>query len=105
MGSMRIVVGTDQILVAVNRIEESMEVADKLTQQMLEEVRDLASIWEGDAASAYISKFNMEEDDINKMISIFREDMDILRRMADLYVQAENDNQAEIQALKDCVLE
>ena len=85
MGSMRIVVGTDQILVAVNRIEESMEVADKLTQ--------------------HISKFNMEEDDINKMISIFREDMDILRRMADLYVQAENDNQAEIQALKDCVLE
>jgi Uncharacterized protein conserved in bacteria len=70
-----------------------------ITQQMLEEARNLASIWEGDAATAYINKFNTLEDDMEKMRNMVREHVSDLRQMAGLYENAERANESEANSL------
>lgn len=70
-----------------------------ITQQMLDEARNLANIWEGDAATAYINKFNTLEDDMEKMRNMVREHVNDLRQMAGLYEQAEQANESEANSL------
>ena len=70
-----------------------------LTQQMLDDARNLASVWEGDAATAYINKFNSLEDDMQKMRNMLNEHVNDLRERAGIYENAEKLNESEANSL------
>lgn len=66
-----------------------------LTQQMIQTVDSLKSAWEGDAATAYNTKFHQLEDDMERMHSMINEHVTDLKEMARQYQTAEQAN-AEI---------
>lgn len=63
-----------------------------LTQQMLATVDSLKSAWEGEAATAYSTKFHQLEDDMNRMHSMINEHVTDLKEMAQQYQAAEQAN-------------
>lgn len=66
-----------------------------LTQQMIQTVDSLKSAWEGEAATAYNTKFHQLEDDMERMHSMINEHVTDLKEMARQYQTAEQAN-AEI---------
>lgn len=63
-----------------------------LTQQMLSTVDSLKSVWEGEAATSYNTKFHQLEDDMNRMHSMINEHVTDLKNMAQQYQTAEQAN-------------
>lgn len=63
-----------------------------LTQQMISTVDALKSAWEGEAATAYNTKFHQLEDDMNRMHSMINEHVTDLKDMAQKYQAAEQAN-------------
>ncbi len=66
-----------------------------LTQQMIQTVDSLKSAWEGEAATAYNTKFHQLDDDMQRMHSMINEHVTDLKEMARQYQTAEQAN-AEI---------
>lgn len=66
-----------------------------LTQQMIQTVDSLKSAWEGEAATAYNTKFHQLDDDMQRMHSMINEHVADLKEMARQYQTAEQAN-AEI---------
>lgn len=64
-----------------------------ITAQMLSLARNLNSQWEGEAASAYINKFNELEDDMQMINKKITEHVNDLQEMAQQYVNAEKQAQ------------
>ena len=75
-----------------------------LTSEMTQLVEGLSSIWEGEAATAYTSKFRQLDDDIQRMIRMVQEHSNDLNEMARVYREAENVNQDEIASLAGDVI-
>lgn len=75
-----------------------------LTSQMTQMVEGLASTWEGEAATAYITKFRQLDDDIQKMIRMIQEHSNDLNDMARVYRDAETANTDEIAGLAGDVI-
>lgn len=71
---------------------------------MTQLVDGLGSIWEGEAATAYTSKFRQLDDDIQKMIRMVQEHSDDLNEMARIYRDAEAASQDEIADLAGDVI-
>ena len=63
----QLLVTPEEMESTANNLEGVQGQVDNITQQMLEEARSLTSVWEGDAATAYVNKFNTLEDDMQKM--------------------------------------
>lgn len=63
-----------------------------LTQQMIQTVDSLKSAWEGDAATAYNTKFHQLDDDMERMHSMINEHVTDLKEMARQYQTAEQAN-------------
>lgn len=61
-------------------------------------------VWSGDAADAYKRKFNMLQDDINKMVSMIDEHVRDLNAMAAEYERVENENKNLSNSLKGDVI-
>ena len=75
-----------------------------LTSSMSDTVTNTSSIWSGEAAQAYISKFNSLQDDIERMHSMINEHVRDLNDMADRYLQAEAQAISDAQALSSDVI-
>lgn len=75
-----------------------------LTTQMTQLVEGLASSWEGEAATAYVTKFRQLDDDIQKMTRMIQEHANDLNEMARVYRDAEIVNTDEISALAGDVI-
>ena len=95
----QLLVTPEEMESTANNLEGVQGQVDNITQQMLEEARNLTSVWEGDAATAYVNKFNTLEDDMQKMRNMLRQHLDDLREMAGLYRRAEELNESEAQSL------
>ena len=63
-----------------------------LTQEMISMVDSLKSSWEGEAATAYSTKFHQLEDDMEKMHRMIDEHVKDLNEMARQYQTAESAN-------------
>ncbi len=63
-----------------------------LTEQMITIVDSLKATWEGEAATAYSTKFHQLEDDMEKMHRMIDEHVKDLNEMAQQYITAENTN-------------
>lgn len=79
-------------------------VISNLTTEMTNKVTGLASVWEGDAATAYVTKFNGLEDDIQMMIRMVQEHAADLETMAENYTAAENQNLSDFESLSSDVI-
>ncbi len=75
-----------------------------LTTEMTNRVSALAGSWEGEAATAYINKFNGLQDDIQKMIAMVQEHSKDLNEMAEIYRSAESQNLSDFEALSSDVI-
>ncbi len=73
--------------------EASGSSVQSLTQQMTSIVTSLSGqIWSGTAASAYVSKFNGLQDDMDRIYKMIKEHSDDLITMAQQYSTAESAN-------------
>lgn len=75
-----------------------------LTTEMVNLVNSLSSAWEGEAATAYTTKFRELEDDIQKMIRMVQEHANDLEEMARIYQEAETANVEEASSLSGDVI-
>lgn len=66
-----------------------------LTNQMIELVQSMTSTWQGEASTAFITKFKGLEDDMQRMFRMVQEHSRDLQEMAAAYASAEQQN-AEI---------
>ena len=79
-------------------------IINNLTTEMMNLITGLSSTWEGDAATAYITKFRGLEDDIQKMIRMVQEHSQDLQEMAQIYAEADMANAEEANSLSADVI-
>lgn len=75
-----------------------------LTGEMMQLVAGLSSAWEGEAATAYMTKFKGLEDDIQKMIRMVKEHATDLEEMARIYQDADIKGSEEAGSLSADVI-
>lgn len=75
-----------------------------LTTEMLNLASGLASIWEGEASTAYITKFRSLEDDMQKIFRMVQEHSTDLEEMARVFQQAETANVEQANSLNGDVI-
>lgn len=75
-----------------------------LTSQMMNLVTGLSSVWQGEASSLYIGKFQGLQDDMEKMFRMVQEHSTDLQEMAATYVDAETKNAEWAQNLASDVI-
>lgn len=63
-----------------------------LTDNMVSIIDSLKSVWEGEAATTYNTKFHQLQDDMDKMNRMIQEHVKDLNEMAQQYITAENTN-------------
>lgn len=76
-----------------------------VTNQMTSLANGLSSVWGGDAANTYRTKFTGLNDDIQTMISMINEHASDLIEMANTYKAAESANASLAGALLDNVID
>lgn len=94
----------EQLESAASEFSNKATTVGTLTSNMMELVTGLSSAWEGEAATAYTSRFNQLEDDIQKMIAMVQEHSNDLIEMAQVYREAETANTEEAEALAGDVI-
>jgi WXG100 family type VII secretion target len=76
-----------------------------LTQQMTALVTGLSGqIWSGEAATAYVNKFNGLQDDMDRIYKMIKEHSDDLISMAEQFINAENTNAEMANSLSSDVI-
>lgn len=75
-----------------------------LTGEMMSLITGLTSVWEGEAATAYITRFKGLEDDIQKMVRMIQEHSNDLEEMARIYAETDAQNAEEASALSSDVI-
>ena len=75
-----------------------------LTGEMLTLVKGLNSIWQGEAATAYGTKFNSLSGDMEKLYRMVQEHVKDLQEMAGQYKSAESGNAQQGSTLKSNVV-
>lgn len=87
-----------------SEFENQGGIISNLTAEMMNLITGMSATWEGEAATAYITKFKGLEDDIQKMIRMVQEHSRDLQEMAQIYVQADTENAEEASGLSSDVI-
>lgn len=82
----------EKLISTADEFNTSNSQVQNLTQNMIQTVDSLKSVWEGEAATAYSNKFHQLEDDMNRMHSMINEHVTDLKEMANQYKAAEQAN-------------
>ncbi len=86
-------VSPEKLQSTASSFEGSASSVQNLTQQMTSIVTSLSGrVWSGDAATAYVNKFNGLQDDMNRIYKMIKEHSDDLIQMAQQYSSAESSN-------------
>lgn len=85
----QIKVTAQELINASSDFEARNASVNDITAQMLNLARNLSSQWEGEAATAYINKFNELEDDMQLISKKITEHVTDLQEMASIYENAE----------------
>lgn len=97
-------VDSQQLVQTASEFSSKAGTVGNLTAEMTNLVTGLASAWEGEASSAYVTKFKGLDDDIQKMVRMIQEHSTDLEEMARAYEEAENQNMEEISTLSSDVI-
>ena len=94
----------NELITMANEFSAKGSTISSLTAEMTNEVVGLSSIWEGDAATAYVTKFRGLDDDIQLINRMIQEHVNDLEEMANTYNQAEAANLSDIEGLSSDVI-
>ena len=94
----------EQLISTAGEFQTAANEVRALTSEMTNTVTGLSGVWEGEAASAYVAKFNGLQDDIAKLISMINEHVTDLNEMARVYSEAEKSDLDEIATLSSDVI-
>lgn len=98
-------VTTSKLTSTASSFQSTGNQVKNLTTQMTTIVKSLSGqIWSGEAASAYIKKFDGMQDDISKIIKMINKHVTDLQEMAREYEAAENTNVSAANALSSDVI-
>ncbi|MCR5357665.1 MAG: WXG100 family type VII secretion target [Lachnospiraceae bacterium] len=90
----------EKLIAASNEFSTVGKTVRSLTQEMNDIVSSLKSVWMGEAATGYGSKFAELSDDIEKINRMIQEHVTDLNNMAREYQTAEDTNTQQAAALK-----
>lgn len=83
----------EKLQATASSFEGKGSTVQNLTREMTTLVTGLTGqVWSGDAATAYINKFNGLQDDMDRIYKMIKEHSDDLTEMAQQYIQAESAN-------------
>lgn len=99
-----LLVTPEKLIETSSEFSTCMGQVQTLTSSMMEQVRSMSNFWEGDAATAYLTKFNELEDDIQRVHTMIQEHVTDLNEMASIYQKAESKSQEISGALSGNVL-
>ena len=99
-----LLVTPEKLIETSSEFSTCMGQVQTLTSSMMEQVRGMSSFWEGEAATAYLNKFNELEDDIQRVHTMLQEHVTDLNEMASIYQKAESKSQEISGALSGNVL-
>lgn len=89
---------------AAGQLQSTSAQITSATNSMAQTVGTLSgAVWSGDAATAYLNKFNGLSDEIKKIDTMVKEHTDDLQKMANEYERAESANQQSANALNDSI--
>lgn len=94
----------EQLISTANEFQSIGTTVRNLTSEMTNIVTGLSGIWEGEAATAYVTKFNGLQDDIERLHAMITEHVTDLNEMANVYSTAENADLDEIATLSSDVI-
>ncbi|MCR5109041.1 MAG: WXG100 family type VII secretion target [Lachnospiraceae bacterium] len=80
----------EKLMQASGEFSQSGRTISSLTQEMMSIVNSLRSVWQGEAAESYNSRFSSLQDDIEAINRIIQEHVNDLNEMAREYQNAEN---------------
>ena len=80
----------EKLIQASNEFSQTGKTISSLTSEMMSIVNGLKSIWQGEAANSYNSRFTSLQDDIDKINRIIQEHVNDLNEMAREYQNSEN---------------
>lgn len=96
---------TPELLIsAADDFSSKGQTISSLLNEMMNMVTALSSIWEGDAESAYVTKFKGLEDDIQLLLRMVNEHSTDLKEMAGEYNKAETESLDAINTLSSDVI-
>lgn len=70
-----------------------------LLNNMIQTVNSMKGSWSGEASTAYVAKFSGLQDDITRLNKLIQEHVTDLADIAQAYMQAEKQNQAQSSGL------
>lgn len=97
-------VNAQDLINTADMFEQSGTTVSQLTTEMLSLVTGLSSVWEGDVAQMYISKFTALDDDIERMVGMITEHVADLYSMAFNYLDAESEGMSAVEILSTDVI-
>lgn len=98
-------VSTQELRTASGNFSSCGSEVRNLTSQMLSLISGISgTIWEGDAASTYRSKFAALDQDMQKINTMIQEHVDDLNTMATEFETAEQKAQEEASSLKSGII-
>lgn len=95
----------EKLIDGANNFGNSGKTVSSLTSEMMTTVKNLSSVWEGEASTAYVNKFSQLQDDIERMNRMIQEHVTDLNDMARTYQQAESANTQESGGLLGDVIQ
>ena len=95
----------EKLISTASAFESQGSTVKTLTNQMVEIVTGLTGqVWSGEAATAYVNKFNGLQDDIARIIAMINEHVTDLNQMAQEYQTAESTNEQMASSLSSDVI-
>ena len=93
-----------ELINAANEFSSKGSNISTLTAEMTAQVESLSTVWEGDAANTYITKFKGLDDDIQLMNRMVQEHVTDLQEMAAKYSSTEEENVEDFSSLSSDVI-
>lgn len=82
----------EKLIASSDEFAEAASTMRSLTQEMIDLINGLQGVWVGEAQSAYSTKFNSLQTDMDKLYRMVVEHSGDLSEMAASYIQAETSN-------------
>ena len=98
-------VSPEQLLATASEFSTEATALSNLTGEMISLIASYSSVYTGEAATAFVSKFNQLEDDMTRLVNMVKEYSSDLTEIANVYQQAETANTEAAQALSADVIQ
>lgn len=89
----QILVTPEQLESTANEFNSIMAQVQGIATNMTDQINGMGAKWQGEAATAYINKFNQLNDDIAKLAGMINEHVTDLNEMANRYRTTEQANE------------